>query len=115
VFGKHLLEITSLLEGGVEFIIADGSLFASTVYGKTYLNEEFRQSVVKIFNQFDNVSYLVKRTLPYVPHGRGQKEERAKEIDKKIRAALEEFNIPYQLIDVKSGIEKIIADLGLGV
>lgn len=84
------------LIGKVDVIVTDAPFLLGLIYGKT--NDYFKQSMLKIFNDYNNINYLLNRTVKYIKSGRNQIEQEAQEIDKKVLRMLSNNNIHYTTI-----------------
>ncbi len=86
----------------VECIITDTSILYGTIYDRKYNHtpypEEFEALVLAAFRSMRTLNFYVERIKPYNPVGRYQDEEDAKDIDKRVRAALVGYRIPYLII-----------------
>lgn len=86
----------------VECIITDTSILYGTIYDRKYNHspypDEFEALVIAAFKSMRTLNFYVTRIKPYNPVGRYQDEADAMDIDQRVRTALIEFNIPYQVI-----------------
>ena len=96
IFAKQLHKLNRLL-GKVDVIICDSPLPFSLIYDKS-ANKSFADLVLDQFNRFNNINYLIERSTSYIPVGRLQNEEEAKEIDSRILTLLNEKGIKYESI-----------------
>lgn len=88
------------LNNGVEVIITDSPTALSTIYALKYVNVETAkalQALNELYTQdFPCLNIFLERgDKPYVPHGRYQTHEEAKELDETIMRGLEAMNISY--------------------
>ncbi len=90
------------LKDKVDVIITD----SPTIMGLSYCNwdsisQSFEQLVVDEFNRPDaiNVNYFINRVKPYNPSGRSQTEDEAKLKDVEIKALLNKYDVPFEVID----------------
>ena len=82
------------LVGKVDFIVTDSPALLS----KTYLRErdaQFEKEIVEDFHSYHNFCIFVERGAHYEQEGRLQTEAESKELDKSIKALLEENGIFY--------------------
>lgn len=93
VFGKQLKNL-SMLIGKVDVIITDSPVLLSIIYTSDRWPNSFKQSVLDIFNSFDNTNYFLKREKQYNPKGRNQTLEEAINIDGEISKLLQDNKIP---------------------
>jgi len=112
MFAKQWFRITRC-ENKVDVIVTDSPIILSLIYQTDpRLGEEFNALVLKIFNQYNNVTYFLNRVKPYNPVGRFQTEAESDALSKKIKSVFEEHNI--NLIDVDGcvgGYERIVSDV----
>jgi len=81
----------------VEVMVTDSPLLLSLIYG----GEKplcFNETVLKSFNEFDNMNYFLMRTKKFNPKGRNQTEEESKNLDNEILFMLNENNIRYKIV-----------------
>lgn len=82
------------LIGKVDFIVTD----SPAILSKTYLKErnaEFEKEMVDDFLRYHNFCVFVERGTRYEKEGRVHTEEESKELDREIKALLEENGIYY--------------------
>lgn len=95
VFGKQFYRI-SRCANQVDVIITDSPLALSIIYNSDpRLGETFDQMVLKVFNSYDNLNYLLLRTKPYNPIGRNQTEEESDNIGCEIEKMLVDNSIEF--------------------
>jgi len=82
----------------VDVIITDSPTIMSLVYGE-HTMDEFKQVVLKMFNSYNNINFLLKRITEYVPTGRNQDLQEACIIDEKIENSLIDNEIEYITTD----------------
>jgi hypothetical protein len=111
-----------ILIGKVDVIITDSPIILGLFYYKDQVlinplydtNKLYKELVLAIFHQQNNMNYFVNRDKPYNPNGRNQTEEQAKELDRTIKEYLDKHFIHYtNVIGVEEDIE-IIRDEILG-
>lgn len=86
------------LKDKVDIIITDSPLFLSIVYHED-INLYFDQLVLNVFEQYNNINFLIQNKKEYNPIGRIHTEEESEAIRNKIISSLDFFNIPYETID----------------
>lgn len=95
VFGKQFYRI-SRCANQVDVIITDSPLALSVIYNSDpRLGETFDQMVLKVFNSYDNLNYLLLRKKPYNPIGRNQTEEESDNIGCEIEKMLVDNSIEF--------------------
>ncbi len=87
VFGKQFHRIWRLL-GKVDIIISDSPLLNSILYYEDK-NPFFPEMVLFEHNRLNNLDVLLERVKNYNPAGRLQTEEKARELDAKIKGILD--------------------------
>ena len=112
LFGKQSFRI-SRVQDEVDVIVTDSPLLLSILYNQTpILGENFNQLVYDVFNSYNNINYLIKRTKPYNPAGRLQTEEESNALAEPLISLLKKENINYKEItgDIK-GYDKIVQEV----
>lgn len=113
IFGKQQFQLFSLKDE-VDVIITDSPLLFCAIYDKTKC-PLLRNLIVKEFNKYDNLNYLLHRddSVPYEQEGRYQNNEGAKKVDIQMVEFLKIENIPYTNVYGigETTINAIIADV----
>jgi nicotinamide riboside kinase len=112
VFGKQHDRMFHLKDK-VDVIITDSPLVMGLAYCDwTRVSPSFRNFVIDEFTREDseNVNIFLNRVKKYVPIGRSQTEEEAKEKDSVIKVLLTSNHIHFDTIDGDSNAHNIIAD-----
>lgn len=104
IFGKQLKNLTRVI-GQVDVAITDSPILLSYVYGKAW-PQSFRDGVVDIFQQMNNLNYFISRDKPYVQIGRKQTETEARGLDLTIKELLDTKNVNYTTIEFGSIVEQ---------
>ncbi len=93
-------------------MITDSPLLMISYYGYN-LSESFKTLVKEVYDQYENINFLIKRsqTIPYESVGILQNETDAGKIQSDIEALLKESNVDYIPIEIKpnKNYAKIIA------
>ena len=99
IFGKQYYRMSRCADQ-VDVVITDSPLLLSAIYNNNpILGDAFNQTVLDVFNSYDNMNYVLNRVKPYNPIGRNQTEEESDEITKKIISMLNDNNITFQYKD----------------
>ena len=112
VFGKQSMRLFRVNDK-VDVVITDSPLILSILYNKSeVLGQSFNQTVLNVFNSYNNIIYFVNRTKPYNPSGRNQTQEESDQIAKDIENFLNQNNIPFQSIDgCKKDYDEVVSDI----
>jgi thymidylate kinase len=101
-----------MLVGQVDFAITDGAILNSILYRKDDYHipdADFRKIVLAYHNKYNNINFYLKRTKKYVPIGRTQTEEQAKDLDDKALTMLQELQVPFvEIVADNSAPEKML-------
>lgn len=82
----------------VDVIITDSSLLCSLLYSKNYFyNQELSSLVLKVFNSYKNMTYLIERVKPYNPVGRYQTQQQADDLKSPILEILNKYNVKFKI------------------
>jgi nicotinamide riboside kinase len=112
VFGKQHDRMFHLKDK-VDVIITDSPLIMGLAYcDYSRVSPSFEKFVVDEFTREDseNVNIFLNRVKKYVPIGRSQTEDEAKEKDSSIKDLLISHNIPFDSVDGDSNAHNIIAN-----
>ena len=118
ITGKQSFRLQRCVEQ-VDVIITDSPLPLGVFYNNNpTLDDNYTNTVMAIFNQYENYNYFVRRLKKYNPAGRNQTEEQAKEIDVLMYKFMDTHNITYTVVPGSRGgveyvteeIEKILRD-----
>jgi len=85
------------LDGKVDYAISDASLINGVIYNIFYKSESdiSDKLALDLFNQYDNIVFLLPRKTKYDQYGRTQSEDEAKDIDQIFLTVLEAYRVPY--------------------
>lgn len=102
---KSQYEKLAAVNGEVQFIITDGPLIQSLYYNRhnpdNVSNVDVTEKrILEWHSRFSTINFFLERNpdQPYESNGRLQNESEAKASDLKIKAILDEFEIPYRSI-----------------
>lgn len=112
LFGKQSYRM-SRCKDKVDVIVTDSPLPLSIFYNNNpSLTENFNNSIMDVFNSYNNVNYLLLRTKPYNPAGRHQSEDESNALKQPMIYMLEKYNISYVEVNGEiEGYDWIINDL----
>lgn len=95
VTGKQSYRISRCIDK-VDVIVTDSPLPLGIFYNKNeFLTENFNKCIMDVFNQYENMNYLLIRNKPYNPIGRHQTEEEANALKQPMIDLLTKLNINY--------------------
>jgi hypothetical protein len=95
----------------VDIVVTDCPLFLSLVYGEGE-PQCFKDLVLYLHGQNDNLNYFVDRKKKYNPLGRNQTELEARAIDESVIRLLDEYEIPHLRIPGDStAVGRIVYDI----
>jgi len=84
------------LLGKVDYVISDACLLNGIVYNRFYgQSGVMDELILSLFQEYDNVVFMLPRKSKYEEYGRSQTEEEAKQLDQLFVQVLEELKIPY--------------------
>lgn len=96
IFGKQSFKM-SRCKDKVDVMITDSPLPLSIFYNQDeILGESFNQTVMNVFNSYQNLNYLLLRTKPYNPIGRLQTEEESDALKQPMINLLNDRGINYR-------------------
>ena len=119
VFGEQFTRQWNLIDQ-VDYVITDSPLLLSSMYYEYYLerskqklfSKEYQQLAIdfydKTFLEFNNINFFIRRKKDYVPIGRNQTEDEAKDIDLAIYNKLTKLNVEYIETDSLNSIEDVL-------
>lgn len=112
IFGKQSYRM-SRCKDKVDVIVTDSPLPLSIFYNNDeVLGESFNQTVMNVFNSYDNRNYLVSRVKPYNPKGRHQTKEESNALAEPMKNLLSSNDISYKEIDgYKNGYTQVITEV----
>jgi hypothetical protein len=118
VSGEQLERVRRLI-GKVEVVVTDSPILLGVYYGDS-LGDDYKRSIVKYHEVFDNLNYFLQRTKPYHKNGRLQSEDEAKQVDESLLKILTTYNIPYKtMLGTRIGqaclVEEILLQLGRNI
>jgi len=87
------------LKEQIDWIVSDSPLLLGIHYvPPDYFPQFYKKFIFEVWNHYENINFLLERTVPYDPVGRNQTEEEAKHIDQGIITMLEEENVEFTKI-----------------
>lgn len=98
LFGKQSFKMGRVRDK-VQVIVVDSPLLLSIIYNNNdTLGDEFSQTVLNVFNSYDNRNFLLIRNHAYENEGRFQNEMESLEVRKDIVSKLNDFGIRYSSV-----------------
>lgn len=96
VFGKQCYRMSRCAKQ-VDVIVTDSPLLLSVIYNHNpVLGNSFNQTVLDVFNSYNNLNYMLRRVKPYNPVGRSQTEAESDNIGNEIKDVLLKNSIAFQ-------------------
>ncbi len=111
-----------MMNGNLDYIITDSPLILTSVYNHFYMEDKHTKDyndmidnvVIETWNLYNNITFLLNRTVNYETNGRRESEEEAQMIDSKTMEYIKEHNIPTIVIsDRDKAVEEILKALNL--
>ncbi len=111
ILGKQSYRV-SRVAGQVDVIITDSPILLSAIYNPDpEIQNELEALTVKMFNQYNNLNIVLKRTFPYQKEGRMHSEEQSSEIYYKIIGCLGKHQIHYKQFENQENTQQILMDM----
>lgn len=111
ILGKQSYRV-SRVAGQVDVIITDSPILLSAIYNPDpEIQNELEALTVKMFNQYNNLNIVLKRTFPYQKEGRMHSEEQSSEIYQKIIECLNQNRIGYSVFDNKDDTQQTLMNI----
>lgn len=116
IFAKQRRKQIILQNKGLDFIVTDSPLLLSQFYGEKYNTTDalIKTVIFNEYSRFDNLNFLLKRTIPFDITGRLETEEQSNHDSIVMREFLDIHNIEYQYVETHEKTEQIIKLLNLG-
>lgn len=111
VFGKQSYRLARCRDD-VEVIVTDSPLPLSIIYNHNEAldkDKHFSQTVLNVFNTYNNFNYVLKRVKPYNPKGRNQTEAESDALFQPIVDLLNDLQISFQTCDGNEETGRVIA------
>lgn len=97
LFGKQSFRM-GRVKNKVQVMVCDSPLLLNIIYNEDeILGENFNQTVLNVFNSYNNKNYLLVRNHTYENEGRLHNEKEARIVRKKIMNKLDKLNIEYEI------------------
>lgn len=110
IFGKQSFKM-GRVKDKVQVMVVDSPLILSAVYDRT-LGKNFCNTVLDIFNSYNNKNYFLVRNHSYESEGRLHNEQEAAFIKQEILDKLNEYRINYDVvISNEETCDKIVDDV----
>lgn len=114
LLAKQNRRLARLLDHDVEYAITDSPLLLCAAYARMGTNaySSLVPLVLELFNSYDNINIVLKRNPEfYVQVGRSQTVEEAIQIDDLVIEMLDEFSIPYTVLEIDSDPLNTLAEI----
>lgn len=112
IFGEQSFKIACCAKS-VDVVITDSPLLLSIFYNKfDVLGDSFNQTVLNVFNSYNNKVYYIDRVKEYNPIGRKQTQEESDIIGEQIKELLNKYKIDYKVaVGNIDGYNDILKDI----
>lgn len=112
IFGEQSFRLSRCAES-VDVVVTDSPLPLSIVYNKDErLSENFNQSVMDVFNSYENMNYFISRVNPYSHVGRRENETEANRLAEDLTNMLKQTCISYSCVDgCEDGYDAIVREV----
>lgn len=98
IFGKQSFKM-GRVRYKVQVMVVDSPLLLCAVYNNDpILGDSFNNTVLNVFNSYNNKNYLLTRNHTYENAGRFQTEDEALEVRNQIIEQLDNFNVDYEIV-----------------
>jgi nicotinamide riboside kinase len=87
------------LRNQVDYIITDSPIVQAVLYTPKNYFKSFRSLLLELHNSFDNINIIINRVKEYKEYGRVQTEEKARQLDVKIKEFFKNNDISYSVIN----------------
>jgi len=101
----------NLVNHNIDYCITDSPLLLGMMYTPQDYYQSFKPLLKEMFDSYDNINILLKRTKKYDPIGRNQTEEESDQIGRDIQVLLELYNIPHFVFDATPTVHHDIFDM----
>lgn len=108
IFGKQYHRLWRMMDQ-VDVVITDAPIILSLYYGERE-SDTFRKLVYETFTSMNNYTVFLNREKAYNPAGRNQTEDEAKQIDYVLLDLLDDYSVPYEVINANRDAPGIIAE-----
>jgi hypothetical protein len=99
ITAKQNRRLARLMDHDISLVVTDSPLLLGIHYALPgYLSGKYEPMLMELWNQYENINFLITRTKPYNPVGRNQDEAGALEIDRALVDFLKSRNLPYEEI-----------------
>lgn len=102
VFAKQKHKQWRCIKDEVKFLITDSALLNCLYYGQEKTSDTFKNLVIEASTKHPTLNIFINRIKKYVPKGRMQTEEEAKEIDNVMKELVKE-HYPKETIHYVNG------------
>lgn len=103
LLAKQNRRLARLLDHKIDYAVTDSPLLLCAAYARMGTNSysSLVPLVLELFNSYDNLNIVLKRNPEfYVQVGRSQTVEQAIQIDEIVIDMLDEFQIPYSVLEI---------------
>jgi hypothetical protein len=99
----------SRLVGKVEYIVTDSPIILGPLYFKEHaIHKEYELLINGLYKAKNIVTIFLNRIGEYHHNGRTQTEEESREIDQKLLAYMDKYDIPYVVLDQSEVLDYVL-------
>jgi ABC-type glutathione transport system ATPase component len=99
----------SRLVGKVEYIVTDSPIIMGPIYFKEHnIHKEYEHLINGLYKAKNIVTIFLNRQGDYHTNGRTQTEKESREIDDKLLAYMQKYDIPYVVLDQSQVLDYVL-------
>lgn len=110
VFAKQNSTLVQLSKNGIQYAVTDSPLPLCLAYTKEGYYKNFKNIVMEVFHNYQNVNFYLSSTHRYSRVGRVQNEEESKMIDQKLRVILPEEKIDFMELPSNNSTAGVVVE-----
>jgi hypothetical protein len=113
LFAKQLRQMHRIDNYGIPFAVCEAPLMMSIAYARERAvpYQTFEPFVKDVSDSFNNINFVLNRSVSYKSSGRVHGEEEAKKLDRLVMDVLTEYNEPFYTLTVHEEISREIIEI----